>query len=260
MTDAAPAIFIAHRGIVLRRRHPAIALRLYGGECRSHPVADGVLRRRRGDGSAARRILPGDLAGRHAAPRAHRRDAWIYRLVASGSVLFAAEASHIVLNPLFRIKLILILLGLTNVGLFEYAVAASRAGSSAEARRCRPPRASSAFPRLRSGSGRGERTADCVFLKASTESTLSPRPADGDPVHPQASADRRRPARPGRSCRRCRRRGRARDRCRSSRCDAGRSGHCRSASRPSPARRSCRSRSCRPRCTGNTYLPEVMST
>ena len=72
------------RGLGLRRRHPAIALRLYGGECRAHPVADGVLRRGRGDGPAACRFFPGDLAGRHAAARAHRRDAGIYRAAGFG--------------------------------------------------------------------------------------------------------------------------------------------------------------------------------
>ncbi len=45
-------------------------------------------------------------------------------LLISGFVLFAAEASHIIGNPLFKIKLILILLGLLNVGLFEMLVAA----------------------------------------------------------------------------------------------------------------------------------------
>lgn len=44
-------------------------------------------------------------------------------LLASGGMLFAAEASHIVQNPLFRIKLILIVLGLINIGWFEIAVA-----------------------------------------------------------------------------------------------------------------------------------------
>ncbi len=44
-------------------------------------------------------------------------------LLISGFLLFAAEASHIIGNPLFKIKLILILLGLMNVGLFEMLVA-----------------------------------------------------------------------------------------------------------------------------------------
>jgi hypothetical protein len=38
----------------------------------------------------------------------------------TGSMLFAAEASHLVLNPVFQTKAILILLGLANVLLFEF--------------------------------------------------------------------------------------------------------------------------------------------
>jgi hypothetical protein len=44
-------------------------------------------------------------------------------LVATGSVLFIAEASHVVLNRVFQIKLALIALGLINVVLFEVLVA-----------------------------------------------------------------------------------------------------------------------------------------
>jgi hypothetical protein len=44
-------------------------------------------------------------------------------LVASGAVLFVAEASHIVLNGVFQIKLALIGLGLVNVIWFETAIA-----------------------------------------------------------------------------------------------------------------------------------------
>src|SRR5690606_32753296 len=44
-------------------------------------------------------------------------------LVASGAVLFVAEASHIVLNGVFQIKLALIGLGLANVIWFETAIA-----------------------------------------------------------------------------------------------------------------------------------------
>jgi hypothetical protein len=40
-------------------------------------------------------------------------------MVASGAVLFAAEASHVALNPVFQIKAALIALGLVNVALFE---------------------------------------------------------------------------------------------------------------------------------------------
>jgi hypothetical protein len=44
-------------------------------------------------------------------------------LVLSGSVLFAAEASHVALNPVFQIKVALIVLGLANVIYFELALA-----------------------------------------------------------------------------------------------------------------------------------------
>jgi hypothetical protein len=40
-------------------------------------------------------------------------------LAATGSMLFTAEASHLVLNPVFQIKLGLIALGLINVAVFE---------------------------------------------------------------------------------------------------------------------------------------------
>lgn len=44
-------------------------------------------------------------------------------LVASGSMLFAAEASHVVVNPVFQIKAALIALGLLNIIAFEYFIA-----------------------------------------------------------------------------------------------------------------------------------------
>jgi hypothetical protein len=40
-------------------------------------------------------------------------------LVVTGAVLFTAEASHVILNPVFQLKLALIALGLLNVALFE---------------------------------------------------------------------------------------------------------------------------------------------
>ena len=126
MTDAAPAIFVAIEGSSFAAAIRQSPFALHDGECRPYPLADGVLRRRSGDGPSARRIFFGDLARRDAATRAHRRDTvGFIGLLASGRVLFAAEASHVILNPLFKIKLILILLGLTNVGLFEM-LAASR--------------------------------------------------------------------------------------------------------------------------------------
>lgn len=44
-------------------------------------------------------------------------------LVASGAVLFVAEASHIVLNTIFQIKVALIGLGLINIVWYEYFIA-----------------------------------------------------------------------------------------------------------------------------------------
>jgi hypothetical protein len=44
-------------------------------------------------------------------------------LVGSGIVLFVAEASHVVLNQVFQIKLLLIALALANIAWFEYSVA-----------------------------------------------------------------------------------------------------------------------------------------
>jgi hypothetical protein len=44
-------------------------------------------------------------------------------LVASGAILLVAEASHVVLNTMFQIKLALIALGLLNIIWFEYFIA-----------------------------------------------------------------------------------------------------------------------------------------
>ncbi len=43
----------------------------------------------------------------------------IIGLVLTGSILFTAEASHVILNPVFQFKLALIVLGLANVTWFE---------------------------------------------------------------------------------------------------------------------------------------------
>jgi hypothetical protein len=53
-----------------------------------------------------------------------RRARWIamlafFGLLLSGAVLFTAEASHVIMNRVFQIKLALIALGLLNVALFE---------------------------------------------------------------------------------------------------------------------------------------------
>lgn len=44
-------------------------------------------------------------------------------LLTTGSVLFIAEASHVIVNPAFQLKLGLILLGLINVAAFEFSIA-----------------------------------------------------------------------------------------------------------------------------------------
>jgi len=41
-------------------------------------------------------------------------------MAVTGFMLFAAEASHLVLNPVFRLKLILIGTGLANVAVYEF--------------------------------------------------------------------------------------------------------------------------------------------
>jgi hypothetical protein len=58
----------------------------------------------------------------------------------TGFVLFSAEASHLVLNPVFRLKLVLIGAGLLNVALYEFIAKSdvetlpAGAGMSAQAR------------------------------------------------------------------------------------------------------------------------------
>ena len=42
-------------------------------------------------------------------------------LLLTGSVLFTAEASHVIINPVFQLKLALIALGLVNVTVFEFS-------------------------------------------------------------------------------------------------------------------------------------------
>jgi hypothetical protein len=43
-------------------------------------------------------------------------------MVATGFILFTAEASHLILNPVFQIKLGLIAAGLVNLAIFEFGV------------------------------------------------------------------------------------------------------------------------------------------
>lgn len=44
-------------------------------------------------------------------------------LLLTGAVLFTAEASHVIVNPVFQFKLALIALGLVNIAAFEYFTA-----------------------------------------------------------------------------------------------------------------------------------------
>lgn len=44
-------------------------------------------------------------------------------LFLTGAILFTAEASHAIMNPVFQVKLGLIALGLVNVGVFEWLAA-----------------------------------------------------------------------------------------------------------------------------------------
>jgi len=124
MTDAAPAIFIALEGSAFAaaiRQSPYAYMAANVAHILSLMVFFGAVA-----------VMDLRLAGFFQAtwPGATLRYARIVSvlgfigLLISGFVLFAAEASHIIGNPLFKIKLILILLGLMNVGLFEMLVAA----------------------------------------------------------------------------------------------------------------------------------------
>lgn len=53
--------------------------------------------------------------------RARRVAIWAFLgLFLTGAVLFTAEASHLIMNPVFQLKLALIALGLLNIALFEF--------------------------------------------------------------------------------------------------------------------------------------------
>jgi hypothetical protein len=123
MTDAAPAIFIALEGSAFAaaiRQSPFAYMVANVAHILSLMVFFGAVA-----------VIDLRLAGFFPAtwPGATLRRARIVAtlgfigLLTSGFVLFAAEASHIVLNLIFKIKLVLILLGLMNVGAFEMLVA-----------------------------------------------------------------------------------------------------------------------------------------
>ena len=123
MTDAAPAIFIALEGSAFAaaiRQSPYAYMAANVAHILSLMVFFGAVA-----------VMDLRLAGFFSAtwPGATLRHARIVAalgfagLLISGFVLLSAEASHIIGNPMFKIKLILILLGLMNIGLFEMLVA-----------------------------------------------------------------------------------------------------------------------------------------
>ena len=123
MTDAAPAIFVAIEGSGL-----AAAVRqspyAYMAANVAHILSLMVF-------FAAVAVMDLRLAGffKTAWPGSMLRRARLVAilgflgLVSSGAVLFVAEASHVVLNGMFQIKLALIGLGLVNIVWYEYFIA-----------------------------------------------------------------------------------------------------------------------------------------
>ena len=123
MTDAAPAIFVAIEGsafAAMIRQSPYAYMTANVAHILSLMVFFGAVA-----------VMDLRLAGLFAAtsPAAILRGArtvaiiGFLGMIASGAVLFAAEASHVILNPIFQIKLILIGLGLLNIVVFELAFA-----------------------------------------------------------------------------------------------------------------------------------------
>jgi hypothetical protein len=119
MTDAAPAIFVALEasslGAAIRQSTWAYMTANVG-----HIVALVVF-------AGAIAVMDLRMAGAFAATspgyvlRTARRVVIIafIGLALTGATLFTAEASHVVINPVFQIKAALIGLGLLNVALFE---------------------------------------------------------------------------------------------------------------------------------------------
>ena len=123
MTDAAPAIFVAIEGsafAAMIRQSPFAYMTANVAHILSLMIFFGAVA-----------VLDLRLAGLFAAtsPAAILRGARIVAiigflgLIASGAMMFAAEASHIILNPMFQIKLLLVLLGLINIVVFEFVIA-----------------------------------------------------------------------------------------------------------------------------------------
>lgn len=123
MTDAAPAMFIALEGSAFAaaiRQSPYAYMAANVAHILSLMVFFGAVA-----------VMDLRLAGAFQAtwPGSILRKARLFAilgflgLAASGSVLFVAEASHIVLNKMFQLKAALIGLGLLNVVWFEYFIA-----------------------------------------------------------------------------------------------------------------------------------------
>ena len=123
MLDSAPGIFVALEGSGIGqaiRQSPWIYMAANVGHIVSLMVFAGavaVMDLRMAGAFAA--TSPGYVLGRA------RRVAILafLGLVATGSVLFTAEASHVIMNAVFQLKLALIALGLLNVTLFEFFIA-----------------------------------------------------------------------------------------------------------------------------------------
>lgn len=122
MTDAAPAIFAALEGsafAAMIRQSPFAYMIANVAHILSLMVFFGAVA-----------VMDLRLAGAFAAtsPENVLRRARIFiglgflGLVASGVLLFSAEASHVVLNPVFQIKVGLIVLGVLNAVSFEIFV------------------------------------------------------------------------------------------------------------------------------------------
>ena len=123
MNEAAPAIFVALEGSAL-----GAAIRqstwAYMAANVGHIVSLFVF-------AGAVAVMDLRMAGAFAATspgqvlRTARRVAVVglLGLVVTGATLFTAEASHVILNPVFQFKLALIALGLLNIALFEYFTA-----------------------------------------------------------------------------------------------------------------------------------------
>lgn len=123
MTDAAPAIFVAIEGSAFAaavRQSPYAYMAANVAHILSLMVFFGAVA-----------VMDLRLAGFFQAtwPGSMLRRARLIAilgfigLVISGAVLFVAEASHIVLNGVFQLKVALIALGLLNIIWFEYFIA-----------------------------------------------------------------------------------------------------------------------------------------